>query len=319
MEYKQFIPFASRSHTLKELLIDHGLVVGTSFEYGNIAVPGVKKHLLHNFNSITAETAMKMNVVNPEDGVWVFTRAQNLYNFVRQNGLQMHGHTLVWGPSTPAWVRRHSGDVVRLRAIMRTFITTMMTRYADIKHWDVVNEPWKGDGTPVTSVWSSFDYITYAFQTARSVLPGRTLYLNTYFGGEALQNRILDLARRRIIDAVGIQHHLTQGTWETVIPDLRVFVARLADLGVTYRITEMDARVYIPQPDLYWQERMYADTVDLCMHHGFCTGLTFWGCGDRFSWIPGTYGNDWGQALPFDKDLKEKPLYKQMVKTALNK
>lgn len=55
----------------------------------------------------------------------------------------------------------------------------------------------------------------------------------------------------------------------------------------------------------------YADVVQACLANARCPGVTVWGFGDSFSWIPGTFPGE-GAADLYDFDLKPKPAFESV-------
>jgi len=56
------------------------------------------------FNLVTPENSMKMEVINPLPGRYQFADADNLVTFARQNNMEIHGHPLVWYTQLPEWI-----------------------------------------------------------------------------------------------------------------------------------------------------------------------------------------------------------------------
>src|SRR5689334_14652417 len=61
------------------------------------------KLILQQFNSLTAENAMKPGPIHPEESRYNWQPADEIVNFAQANGLKMRGHTLVWHNQTPDW------------------------------------------------------------------------------------------------------------------------------------------------------------------------------------------------------------------------
>src|SRR3954471_21272846 len=62
-----------------------------------------------HFNVITPENCMKPAPVHPQEDAWQFERTDALVKFAEENGLAVHGHTLVWHAQTNDWFFR-GGD-----------------------------------------------------------------------------------------------------------------------------------------------------------------------------------------------------------------
>ena len=59
------------------------------------------------FNSITAENAMKFRALHPAENTFNWADADYLVDFAQKNGKRLHGHTLNWYQYLPAWARAH--------------------------------------------------------------------------------------------------------------------------------------------------------------------------------------------------------------------
>ena len=122
----------------------------------------------------------------------------------------------------------------------------------------------------------------------------------------ALVGRLLDAGVP--VHGVGLQMHLraSRPPSRGAIVDN---VARLVDLGLAVRISEMDVRIRrIRRNDpLAIQRRVYHDAIAACAGLPGFAGVTFWGVSDAHSWIHGEFGED--APLLFDRDYAPKPAY----------
>jgi endo-1,4-beta-xylanase len=219
-----------------------------------------KELLLHHFNSITAENAMKWERIHPKPGVYVFDTADKYVSLGEKNNMFIIGHCLLWHQQTPRWVFTDSlgKDLTRdaLLERLRDHITTIVTRYKGRVHgYDVVNEALNEDGTMRQTKWFQIigeDYIEKAFEFAKAADPKAELYYND-FNNENPEKRagtiriIKNLQAKGIkVDGVGIQGH-----WHLDVPRLRDIDSSMAQygrLGVKVHITELDINV-LPRPD----------------------------------------------------------------------
>src|SRR5512145_369724 len=100
-----------------------------SSSYQDAHVPLLKKH----FNSIVCENEMKWEALQPTEGTFNYTTADQMVAFAEANRMKVRGHTLVWHNQTPAWVfvdtanAPVSKDVLLQR--MRDHITNVMTHF----------------------------------------------------------------------------------------------------------------------------------------------------------------------------------------------
>ncbi len=132
------------------------------------------------FNSVTPENSFKWSFINPLPGRYRWAAADNLVSFARTNGMEVHGHTLVWHRQLPNWIK--FSDVEDRETHMREFIDRMLKRYSDrVPVWDVVNEVFEDNGEYRNSVWyegMQEQYIEIAFRQARESAPNARLLYN---------------------------------------------------------------------------------------------------------------------------------------------
>jgi endo-1,4-beta-xylanase len=302
--------------------------------------------ILHEFNSITAENAMKMGPIHPKEDEYFWEHADSIVNFAVRNNMKLRGHTLCWHNQTPAWLFVDvKGDTVSkevLLARLKDHITTVVNRYkGKIYAWDVVNEAIsdKPDEFYRNSVWYKIcgeEYIAKAFEYAHEADPDALLFYNDY-------NEIFPDKREKIfklvrelkdsgipIHGLGLQAHL--GIYEPVAEYLDSALIRYSQLGIPLHITELDISVYKKEhgrrdrkpeddntvftPDLEEKQvEMYTHCFELFRKHKDAIGsVTFWNISDRSSWLdnfPVRERKDY--PLLFDKDLKPKKAYWEVV------
>jgi endo-1,4-beta-xylanase len=213
------------------------------------------------FNSVTAENAMKWEKIEPLEGQFDWTAADALVAFAEEHAMQVAGHVLVWHQQTPEWVFRdsegHPASRELLLARMESHINAVVGRYRGRVHaWEVVNEALNEDGSPRQTPWRTLigeDYIERAFEFAHRADPGAELYYNDFNlykpgkreGAVRLVKGLRDKGLR--IDAVGMQAHYGLGhpeDWSDFAGSIEAFAA----LGVDVHITELDISV-LPPPD----------------------------------------------------------------------
>jgi endo-1,4-beta-xylanase len=204
------------------------------------------------FNSITAENALKWERVHPAPGRYEFGLSDRFVAFGEKNNMFVVGHTLIWHNQTPQWVFEDEGGkrVTReeLLARMRDHIHTVLGRYKGrIKGWDVVNEAIVDDGSFKQSPWLEIigeEYLVKAFQFAHEADPGAELYYNDFSVENIPKRRGVIRLIRMLRDAgvkvagIGMQgHYLLE--WPTA-GQLDSTINEFAALGVNVMITELD-------------------------------------------------------------------------------
>lgn len=279
------------------------------------------------FSSITAENHLKMGAVHPAQDRYDWTGSDVLLNFAEQNKQRMHGHTLIWHQSLPAWVTTFQGDSLAWEAMFKTHIQTVVAHYKDrLASFDVVNEAFADDGTLRPSIWLTHlgpDYVARAFQYARAANPGVKLFYNEY-GHEYSAKRLAatlalaaDFKKRGIpLDGLGLQMHTNIGQSDASIQNL---LQQVAATGLLIHISELDVRVnqakvagyVLTDADALKQRQKYAAIVRAyrtIVPNAQQHGITTWNVGDADSWIP-NFCSCVDFPLPFDKQYAKKPAY----------
>ncbi len=271
------------------------------------------------FNILTPENDMKIDATEPQQNVFTFTAADQHVAFAQANGMQVHGHTLVWHSQVPTWLSGGAWTATTLTNVMYNHIDNVMGHYAgQILVWDVVNEAFEDTGAYRASFWYNTigqTYIEKAFQRARAADPTALLAYNDYniealnAKSDAVYNMIADFKNRGIpIDAVGFQMHLTASGLD--YNSLASNMQRFANLGVDIYITEMDVRI-AKKPsaaDLTAQAAIYSNVLDKCLLQPRCKALQVWGIPDKDSWVMSFFPGK-GAPLLFDDNYNAKPAY----------
>jgi endo-1,4-beta-xylanase len=309
-------PPPASTDTLKAAADSIGRLVGTAVQSGLLANGQYEAVAGREFNYITAEYEMKWNVLEPSPGFDDFRAGDAIVGYAASRNQRVKGHTLIWHGATPSWV--NSLSPVDLRLAVERHIRTVGAHYRGRVHaWDVVNEAVADDGLGLRDTVFrqklGDSYIADAFRLARESDPGARLFYNDY-GGEGLgakANRIYDLVRDLMasgvpIDGIGLQMHVSANN-RPPNASIASNIRRLADLGLTVHISEMDVRVNgvsgSQQARLDAQRVAYQEIVRLCVAEPRCEAVTFWGFTDAHTWINGD------SPLLFDAQYVAKPAY----------
>jgi endo-1,4-beta-xylanase len=317
--------------SLKDVFKDDFLI-GTAIENNELEDPGYVQLLKKHFSSITAENAMKPEVIHPTEDSFDFTRADKIVEFAEKNNIILRGHTLIWHNQVPDWFFTENGNPVtksKLKERIKNHIKTVMERYkGKIYAWDVVNEPIDADQPDGLrkNQWYNIlgeEYIELAFRYAKEADPNAKLFLNeydTYLPNK--KQRIIELIKKLrqkgiVVDGVGMQMHIT--LTRPVLYDFESSIKDFIDLGLEIHITEMDMSVYDDNTSSYGsisddilneQGHRAGDIFDILKKYKKnITNVTFWGMSDAHTWLKYffTKRNDW--PLLFDDNLKAKPFY----------
>jgi endo-1,4-beta-xylanase len=256
---------------LKDLFADKFLI-------GNILAGGLEGNslfrqdreelalLIGEFNCLTAENSMKMQYVQPEEGVFNFKPSDALLDISEKAGMEVVGHALVWHHQVPHWIfKDKKGETVSREVLiqrMKDHIYKVVTRYkGKIKYWDVVNEAVDlkyEDGKQVAflrkSPWCKIigeDYIELAYRFAHEADPDALLLYNDYSMTDLVKTQFVadmvkDLKDKGIpIHGVGMQGH-----WHLEWPTkskLRKALDILSEIDVKISVSELDVRI-LPHP-----------------------------------------------------------------------
>ena len=343
---------------LKEAL-NGKFLIGTALNAGQIMgrSPQEIDVVKENFNSIVAENVMKSGRIQPQQGEFNFSLADEFVEFGERNDMHIHGHTLIWHSQAPDWffVDKEGNDVSREVLIqrMKEHISTVVGRYKGRVHsWDVVNEAILDDGSYRESKFYEIlgkDFIKLAFQFAHEADPDAELFYNDYSMSnsgkrEGVVKMVKELKKEGIpIDGIGMQGHIGLNN-----PSLEEFEKSLTAFGELGKVTisELDLSV-LPSPwgdagaeiskNFEYEDKMnpfkeglpenvqeqfkgrYLDFFELFLkHQDNISRVTLWGVNDGNSWK-----NNWpvrgrtDYPLLFDRDNNPKPVVADIVKLAM--
>jgi endo-1,4-beta-xylanase len=319
------VNIAQQASTLKEAFTGK-FYIGTALNRDQITgKDSVSCQVIkEQFSAIVAENCMKSGPIQPQEGVFDFSLADQFVNFGEKNNLFITGHALIWHAQAPRWFFKDSlgNDVSRevLTERMKKHIYTVVGRYKGrVSGWDVVNEAIEDDGSYRKSKFFQIigeDFIKLAFQFAHEADPDCELYYNDYSENiPAKRNGIVSLVKKLQeqsvkIDGIGMQCHIGLD-----YPDIKEYeqsIKAFASLGVKVMVTEMDISV-LPMPD--WKagaevstnfeyqkklnpysegvpdsvyaalEQRYLDFFKLFLkHQNVMSRVTVWGVNDGNSW-----------------------------------
>ncbi len=237
-------------------------------------------------------------------------RALNGVAWLRQQGIEVRGHTLVW----PSW-RNMPSNVKQLydatlasrgqeaaNAALRERIGNHVSEEAaalrgQLVEWDVLNEPYSNNdvqrilGTQEMSRW---------FQLAREADPEVNLYINDY---GIYENRGWDIRHRNHyyntirhlidqgapLDGIGMQSHF--GSRMTSPERLLEVLDQFAAFGKMIQVTEFD----INTTDSQLQADYTRDFMTTLFSHPSVNGIIKWGFWEGRHWLPNAamYRRDW--------------------------
>lgn len=240
--------------------------VGVALNIRNVASPEQMAIVKKNFNSVTAENAMKPGEIHPKEGVWRFGGADSIANWCRQNGVKMRGHCLAWHSQFANWMftdkkgKPVSKEVFYER--LRDHIHTVVNRYKDVVYaWDVLNEaiadgdgrrkPWqKEEPSPYRKTkmidLCGEEFIAKVFEFAHEADPNVKLFYNDYNAAQpAKRDRIYNMVKKMKdagvpIDGIGMQGHYN--IYGPSMKDFEDAIVKYSKIVKEIHITELDLR-----------------------------------------------------------------------------
>ena len=338
--------------SLRDLGAQVQLRIGTAATPLDLSDPTLSQITANQFSVLTPENEMKWQVVEPTQGNFDWTGADNLVNFAEEHGERVRGHTLVWHNQLPSWLTQGvaNGTISdsQLRDLLHQHITTEVGRYRGrIWQWDVVNEMFT-DSNPSqinpNDFWVSHlgpGIIADAFRWAKAADPSALLCYNDYnIAGEDGSNAKFQAAFSMVqnllaqgvpIGCVGDQGHLDLQYGfnpNLMTQDLQEY----ASLGVKVAITEADVRTFVETTDSKQSPVVsptdptpnhtanpagadwYVGMLQSCLTVRACISFTVWGFDDSESWVPATFHGE-GDADLYDVNLNPKPQYTAVQQT----
>ncbi len=261
--FAQFGPPVDKGpKSLKDAYDDY-FTIGVAVNKNNITDPSQIDLIKKEFNSITAENAMKPGEIHPAEGVWNFGLADSIANFCRENGIKLRGHNLVWHSQFADWMftdkkgKPVSKEVFYER--LRDHINTVVNRYKDVVYcWDVVNEA-MSDGGPM---WPGRkpnpyresklyqlcgdEFIAKAFEFAHEADPNAILFYNDYNAADPQKrDKIYNMVKKMKDAGVPITGIGMQGHYNVYGPseeDVDAAIKKYSELVDHIHITELDMR-----------------------------------------------------------------------------
>lgn len=292
---------------------DTGRSVGVAVNAEGLLDPVYAETVATQFSQLTPENEMKWETLEPEPGVFDFSRADAIVAFARDNGLTVRGHTLVWHSQLAPWVEALTGaDAVR--EAMTRHIQTVVAHFRDefpgvVVAWDVVNEALNVQQGPMGGAAIYRDSVFYrelgegfiaeAFRIARETDPSVLLFYNDFgvegtLGAKSVgtYDMVSGLVAAGVpIDGMGFQMHTGPLDQGPNADDFAANVARYAALGLQVEVTEMDVTLCAVGGNalgLELQRYRYNRLVGACYTSPACRSVSLWGLGDADSWLNDT-------------------------------
>ncbi len=309
--------------------------------------------LVDNVNMVSTVDEVDFGVVQPEPGVFDFTRADTLVDFAAANDMTARGHRLVTADGLPDWIVNGDWTAETLSQVLTDHVTAVVGRYAErnpgvVTQWDVVEDAFLPDGTLRDSIWRRIigdDYLRIAFEAARAADPDAQLYYDDFYDDLSVTQDAVDngvaivpgattersncadvpkcvgvqatvaalIAAGTPIDGVGLQSRIRSP--DPV--DMTQFPIWIEDLGLRWAITELDVPLPVTEIDnpesMAFQAQVYADTLSACVESTACDTFVTWGVTDRVPPTADSTGGAFGGGLWFDASDTPKPAFDTMA------
>jgi Beta-1,4-xylanase len=322
---------------LKDAYKDY-FMVGVAVNNRNVTDADQIKLIKREFNSITAENAMKPQPTEPRKGEFNWEDADRIADFCRQNGIKLRGHTLMWHSQIGPWMYQdENGNLLskeELYANMKHHIQAVVNRYKDVVYcWDVVNEavadspvyPGRPElrESPMYKI-AGEEFIYKAFEFAHEADPKALLFYNDYNDAEpAKSQRIYNLVKRMKdagvpVDGIGMQGHYN--VYGPSMADVDAAIKLYSQVVKHIHITELDIRInedmggglrfnqgqaQVSDWERTLQQDQYVNLFKvLRKHKDVIDCVTFWNVSDRDSWLGAN-----NYPLLFDSNYKPKQSY----------
>jgi endo-1,4-beta-xylanase len=326
--------------SLRALAAKIGLRMGSALIPQDIETPSYAAIAGSQFSVVTPGNAMKWQIVEPTQGVFDWSQADELVNFAHAHHQLIRGHTLLWHNQLPTWLTTGvaNGTIsdAQLKDLLHQHILTEVSRYrGQIWQWDVANEFFTDanpSGINPNDFWVSHlgaGIISDAFRWAHQADPHALLCYNDYNiagedGNNAKSNAVYawlqqELAAGVPITCVGDQGHLdTQYGFSGAL--MQQDLQRYASLGLKVAITEADVRTFVNNQTeqvpidhlaVFAQPFEFGQMLKACLAVPQCISFTVWGFTDANSWVPGFFPGE-GYATIYDVNLQPKPAYYEL-------
>ncbi len=248
---------------------------------GNIISSSPPSDFENYWNQVTCENAGKWGSVEGNRDQMNWGGIDAAYNYAKSKGFPFKHHTFLWDLQAPNWIGGLSK--AEQKEEIEEWIKAYADRYPETDYVDVVNEPRDhtpsfkdaigGDGE------TGWDWIVWAFETARKHLPNAKLLINEHYIESNIENAlkyleiILILKERDLIDGVGIQCHgndIKDGnpSDETI----KMCFDTLASAGIPLYPSELDLA-----GDDEGQLEDYKRIFPIIWEHPSVKGVTLWG------------------------------------------
>jgi endo-1,4-beta-xylanase len=337
---------------LRPLAEAAGVSFGAAVDPAGLDDAAYRALLVDHVVLLSTRDDLSMAVVQPQPGVFDFSRAEAIVDFAVEHDMTVRGHELIGG-ALPEWVTTGTWTAESLGTVLREHVGAVIGHFRErnpgvVVQWDVVGDAFQPDGTPRPTIWQSVigqDHLRIAFEAARAADPDAQLFYDDFYDDVAVTQdavasgvpivpganaerttcdavpkcsgvraAISALVEGGVpIDGIGFQSHL----FSPDPVDLTVFAGWVDELGLRWAVTEFDVPLPVTEIDnptsLQFQAEEYAAALAACVDAPACDTFVTWGISDRFSPIPAETGGVFDGALWFDVNDQPKPAFDAMA------
>jgi endo-1,4-beta-xylanase len=282
--------------------------------------------IIKQFNVILPVEAYLVSEIQPQQGVFDFSKLDYLADFCKTYSKHMEGANLFYQLYLPKWLEHFEGDKNAWETLAKNHIQTVVKRYKGvIESWMVVNEALNEDGTLAGNIWMQhigYDYIEKFYTWAHEADPDAKLFYNDFDLENNVQKldaalKLADMLRSKgiRIDGIGMQMH-NQIQFPTP-EEVNKAVLKIANRNYLVYFSEWDISFNLLKNKTVLTQEMKQEQKDLvnAMVKGYRSlpakyryGISVWGVGDADSWIRKNFNRiDW--PLLYDDNYKAKPAY----------
>jgi len=241
------------------------------------------------------------------------------FQWVKDNGKKIHGHTMFWWKATPDWIFREGftdeGDYVSKDVMLERMELYVKDTFAALEEggwmelfycYDIFNEFLDISGKlPNDCPWVSIigdDVIVYAFKFARKYAPSyvKLVYNENYCENSVekrdatieMVKKLVDEDGKSLVDCLGLQCHITlSNKIDKICENVRYIAENIGDVKI--QVTELDCAFMVnpktvearlKKQGTYYYNLMNT-LLDIQENTGNVDAVTIWGFKDDICWL----------------------------------
>ena len=266
---------------LKDLFGKHGIQFGFSVGSASFRNETTRRLIVQHANIVTTENALKMEVTQPERGVFDFSEGDAIVAAAHELGIDVHGHTASWHMQNPKWLVEGEFTYEELAIILMDHVDELAWHYSEdqLVSLGTANEAYiSPDGSIYGGPWQPLDedYVTISFLAKQTI--GCLVMYNSFMPyPEHEYTKALNLLDKGWADAIGIQLHLWDGSYQEKLSSIEILLSQLRQRGSWCRFSEVSVLAANEQA----QAAVYAAVAKLAIKYSdVVRGVIVWGVKD---------------------------------------